>query len=403
MIKLGCFDSNVGDAACQAYLTHVEQVTRLPFAQVIGGLDKITLQKYSPDAQSVMSVIGVQQGLKSIGFFPIGQIDGICGYRTQSGIRLFQEYVRTVEKADDNLVPDGQAGPKTQAHLKRWMDGGLKSKWTETIESFKAGTLGQTEYNDWLALLEKVKQQYLASPSQTLQKVNAFTANSSTRKVAQWDFSSSANVHLIGVRRDGFRGKFEDIFVLLINGLIFKFQGSTDPGAPGTPAGFAFLVQGQHDYHFGWHKATYLALKPQDQVLILRSKVDRLDDAALNSPLEANATINVHWGGPGMANDVTNWSEGCQVINGTVYLNAAGDLIDCAKFAAVASKQPTANADTTRGAYNVLLDLVTTLSSDESSALKYMLLVEADLELNPALKQGLANTRARLLPALQNN
>ena len=258
----------------------------------------------------------------------------------------------------------------------------------------------QTEYNDWLNLLENVKQLYLANPSKMLQKVNAYPNVMGTRKVAQWDFKTQSNVHLIGVRRDGFQGKFGDVFVLLLNGLIFKFQGSTDPGATDDPRGFPFLVQGQHDYHFGWHKRTYLALRPQSEVLVIRSKADRLTDADLNNSLETNGTINIHWGGPGMAKDVTNWSEGCQVINGSVYFNPANNLINCSTFAAVTSVQPTTDPAKTRGAYNVLRDLVTTLASDQTSGLQYMLLVESDLDLNPTLKQVLADARDKVMALL---
>ncbi len=397
-IKLGCFDADVSEQTCQTYIQQIGQITRVPLTQVTPGLDKLTLQKYAAVAPA-MCVAEVQRGLQAIGFFPNGKIDGIYGYRTQSAIRLFQEYVRSVEKIAD-VLPDGQFGADTQGHLQRWLDGKLKSQWTQAMESFQAGTLGHTEYADWLALLEKVKQQYLANPNKMLQKVNAYSGVASTRKVAEWDLKAQGNVHLIGVRSVDFKGKFEDIFILLMNGLVFKFQGSTDPGAAADAAGYPFLVQGQHDYHFGWHKETYLALRPLSQVLVIRSKTDQLTDADLNNPLEANPSINVHWGGPGMAKDVHNWSEGCQVINGTVYFNPANDLVNCAKFAALTSLQPLSDPTKTRGAYNVLLDLVTTFGMGQGAALSYMLLVESDLDLNPALKQSLADARNKVLALL---
>jgi hypothetical protein len=218
--------------------------------------------------------------------------------------------------------------------------------------------------------------------------------------VSDWDFTTPSNVHLIGIRRAGFLGKFEDIFVLLINGLVFKFQGSTDPGAKADPRGYPFLVQGQHDYHIGWHHETYLALRPQSQVLVLRTKNDQLTDADLANNLEPNGSINVHWGGPGMKGDVGTWSEGCQVINGSVYLNPANDLVSCAKFAAVGSLQPLTDPSKTRGAYNVLVDLVTTFASEQTSVLKYMMLVESDLSVAPDLKSNLADARNRFLALL---
>ena len=56
----------------------------------------------------------------------------------------------------------------------------------------------------------------------------------------------------------------------------------------------------------------------------------------------------------------------------------------------------------TRGAYNVLLDLVTTFSSDmPTSTVKYTLLTEQDLDLNPTIKQGLADARAELAQLLK--
>jgi hypothetical protein len=397
-ITLGCFDADVSETARNAYIAKVTEITHLSPLAANSHLDKLTWQPFVP-AGGLMSVADVQKGLKAIGFFPIGTIDGICGYRTQSAIRLFQEYVRSVEKVAD-VVPDGQFGPATQAHLQRWLAGALKSTWTQTIEQFQAGSPPQPGYTAWLALLEKVKQKYLTSPSKMLQKVNAFSGVTCTNKVAAWDFGTPSNVHLIGIRRDGFDHKFEDIFVLLINGLIFKFQGTTDPGAPGNSTGYAFLVQGQHTYRFGWHKETYLALKPQSAVLVVRSKVDTLTDADLSRDLEANDTINVHWGGPGMARDVSNWSEGCQVVNGSVYFNPAGDLINCSKFAATGSLQPTTNPDQTRGAYNVLLDLVNTMSSDQNSTLRYMLLVQEDLDLDPTLKASLDDSRSRFMKLL---
>ena len=286
---------------------------------VAEGSDKLLLSSYTPDSQSPMSIAEIQRALKAAGFFPGGTVDGICGYRTRSAMRLFQEYVRSVEKR--SCVPDGRFGPLSQQHLRRWIDQRAVIEWAPTIERWRAGTLERTEYIEWLSLLGAVKDHYASNPGRMLQLVNAFPSPSDTRRVAQWDFSSTDNIHLVGIRRDEKSNKFDDIFVLLIKGLVFKFQGSTEPGASDNPAGVPFLVQGQHDYQFGWHKKQYLALRPlhlDKGVLVVRSKDMRLDEADLNKGLEANASINVHWGGKGMKFDVKNWSEGCQVINGTV-------------------------------------------------------------------------------------
>jgi len=389
MIELGSCDPDVTDAACAAYVKEVEQITRLPLNLVQPGADRIVTQRLPAGGPGLMSVSDVQRALKAIGFFPGAVVDGICGYRTLSAIRLFQEYVRSVEKLD--CVPDGRFGPASQQHLQRWLDKSLRLAWAQT-----------TEYADWLALLEQVKARYQASPNRMLEMVNAHAA-SDTRAVAQWDFSPKGSPQLVGVRRTEFSGKFDDVFVLLLKGLVFKFQGSTEPGASDNPRGTPFLVQGQHDYHFGWHKKTYLALRPMGKgVLVVRSKNDRrLDEGDLAGGLEAEPSINVHWGGMGMARDVNSWSEGCQVINGAVYINANNDLIDCSAFSAVTPSQATDRAaGKTRGAYNVLLDLVTALASDvPGNSVRYTLLTEPDLELAPGLKQGLAQARDRVVRA----
>ena len=397
MIQLGSFDANVPEAACKAYEKQVFEVTRVPVAEIAEGSDKLRFKPCAPDAAEPMTVAQVQQGLKSAGFFPGGKADGICGYRTLSAMRLFQEYVRSYEKLSS--LPDGRFDLVSQQHLKRWVDHRTTTEWAPTIARWKAGKLGQTEYTNWLSLLEKIKRKCTANPNRMLRLVGAFAGATDTRNIAQWDFAPGGNVHLVGIRRSERSGKFDDIFVLLIKGLVFKFQGSTEPGASSNALGAPFLVQGQHDYHFGWHKKEYLALRPQHLdkgVLVVRSKGDmRLDGADLKNGLEANASINIHWGGKGMKFDVKTWSEGCQVINGTVYLNEKNQLIDCSAFAATNNAEVAGNPSKTRGAYNVLLDLVTALSSDlPGNCVKYTLLTEEDLDLDPALNQELADARA---------
>jgi hypothetical protein len=397
VIQLGSFDGGVPKTDRDAYVKRVEEITRVSVREVAEGSDKLVLASHTPDAQSPMSIAAIQQGLKSAGFFPGGKIDGICGYRTRSAMRLFQEYVHSVEKLA--CVPDGRFGPSSQQHLRRWMDNRAVTEWAPTIEQWEAGTLSQTEYTKWLSLLGRVKDHYASNPNRMLQLVNAFATPTDTRRVAQWDFSPRGNIHLVGIRRHEKSNKFDDIFVLLIKGLVFKFQGSTEPGASDNPAGVPFLVQGQHDYHFGWHKKQYLALRPEHLdkgVLVVRSKDMRLDEADLNKRLEANASINVHWGGKGMKFDVKNWSEGCQVINGTAYISPNNELIDCSTYAAVNNTEIASNPAKTRGAYNVLLDLVTALASDlPTNTVKYTLLVEQDLDLSPSVKESLADARAR--------
>jgi len=235
-----------------------------------------------------------------------------------------------------------------------------------------------------------------------LEKVNAFSGETDTKKVHEWDFDPKY-MHLIGIRRDEFSGKFDDVFVFLMKGLVFKLQGTTEPGASGNERGRAFLVQGQHDYHFGWHQQRYLALRPKhlsSGVLIVRSRDERLDERDLDGDLETNYTINIHWGGgSGIGARVGTWSEGCQVIKGSLYFDPEGRLVDCSSF--VADQNSQVSGSRTRGAYNVLVDVATALSGDmESNTVKYLLLTEEDLALDPDLERALSEARGSVRAAL---
>ena len=57
-------------------------------------------------------VATLQQHLKSMDFYPKGAADGIFGYRTISAVRLFQEYVRTIEGDSAIGMADGIAGKR---------------------------------------------------------------------------------------------------------------------------------------------------------------------------------------------------------------------------------------------------------------------------------------------------
>jgi hypothetical protein len=238
--------------------------------------------------------------------------------------------------------------------------------------------------------------------------VGGFTGVSDTVKAADWNFDPQ-KIHFIGIRRNEAAPKpaqkFDDVFVLLINGLAFKFFGSTDPGHTKNPKGYPFLTVGQHRYRFGWHllgkeAKIFQALKPAKHgVLVVRSKDLALTDADLAAGVERNNSINVHWGGEG-GSAVDTWSEGCQVMVGRGYLNHHDQLINCAHFAAPTYKTLGTKVNgvhQTKGAYTMLGDLVAALSgaSPEDNIVHYTLIYEQDLKLSPEI--GAAKATEALL------
>jgi len=415
MITLGTYDSDILSSALDEYIEHAKKLTGVEkWENKLRGEKDGEWAEFRPLSGSAMTVAHAQSFLRDAGIFPSGKVDGICGYRTLSAIRLFQEYVRAVEGDAGIGSPDGVMGPKTIAHADRWRAKNQKAEWAGVSAADP-----NREYAQWMSLLHKVKEKYVAAPNAMLRKLNEHTQPSDTVKVPNWDFDPT-KIHLIGVRRNetaveagaGER-KFDDVFVLLIRGLAFKFFGSTDPGASANPKGAPFLTQGQHLYRFGWHKLSDLnrvfhALKPLSSgVLVVRSKDMVLNDADLAGGLERNDSINVHWGGEGLLN-VGRWSEGCQVIAGKGYINHNDADINCSEYAATKYDQLGVKNEKkvyqTKGAYNVMTDLVAALSGadKDDNVVKYMLIYERDLELNPEIGAGKANeilTRLRALPA----
>ncbi|MEL6721417.1 MAG: peptidoglycan-binding protein, partial [Bacteroidota bacterium] len=278
----------------------------------------------------------LQTFLFDAGFMPRSNKDGIFGYVTQASVRLFQEYVRTMEKIA--CKPDGIVGSKTWAHIDRWEKQGLKADW---------GT--SQEYQKWMTSLKAAKEYYQQNPDPIIEMINAYPKASDTRKLEDWEFKED-DIHLIGIRVGeevkANNRKSNDLFILLINGMVFKFWGSTDPSAEiANREHEAFLVEGQHKYSFAWHSLsnankTYRALwpysKPNGGVMIYRdwNRDNAFDEkdiklrekfgrTAIDTDL--NHTIHIHWSGLGYS----NWSAGCQVINGNKYINNKNETVDC--------------------------------------------------------------------------
>jgi len=408
MIKLGSFDREVRPADLKAYIEQAKHLTGVEdWQDKLRGDAESEWVGFEKLPSGEMKVAEVQRFLKQAGFFPFGKIDGICGYRTNAAIRLFQEYVRSVEGDASMGFPDGKFGSVSAGHLRRWVKSGKKADWTNF--SYDNST---PESVLWFDLLNQIKQKYSTSPNAMSKLVSAFARPTDTVKTTDWDFDPN-KIQLVGIRRNESVGsgpqQFDDIFVLLINGLVFKFRGTTDPGATESPKGLPFLVMGQHRYRFGWHllskqNRVYHALKPLHHgVLVVRSVDKALTDDDLKKGLECNNSINVHWGGEGVGN-VGSWSEGCQVLVGKAYINHLDKLIDCSQFAApnyATLGQKINGVYQTKGAYTLLVDLVAALSgaNPDDNVVRYTLIYERDLKLTPGLgadkgKQTLARFKA---------
>ena len=358
----------------------------------------------------------LQQFLKDTGFMPKSNVDGIYGYATQAAVRLFQEYIRTVEGDEGIGVPDGVAGKGTLGYMKAWKD--KKTGTPEFVcEWGRASNQNPSaEYLQWLMLLGKAKSQFTESPSPLLQLIDNFPKPSDTKKVKDWDISPET-VHLIGIRRnqevDSLNRENDDLFILLIKGMVFKFWGSTDPNQKmakdkaGNPTPVPFLIEGQHSYQFGWHKMSdaatiYRALRPAtDGVLVYRApagvRVMRDEDVLLRGlDKNPNGTINIHWSGMGTDG---SWSAGCQVMAGRSYINNRGNLVDCSKFAA--STYKFLGTKMTRGAYNVFTDLVLSYAPLGVRTIAYTLGREKTLSLSNKEADYVKNEVARMKGGVQ--
>ncbi|KJD31411.1 hypothetical protein PK35_14985 [Tamlana nanhaiensis] len=337
-------------------------------------------------------VLELQQFLFDAGFMPRNDFNGVFGYVTQAAVRLFQEYVRTIEHVSD-MVPDGIVGSGTMEHINRWKTNGITSVWG----NFKNNPT--PEYTRWINLLNKAKQHYSANPGPILSELNTLNNTYATLKPQDWDFSPD-KIHLIGVRRNQTtsttRRNNDDVFFLLINGMVFTFWGSTDPSVNMAQRNDeAFLIEGQHRYRFGWHKITneskiYRALKPENPkgVMILRdwdndnsltnNDLKVTDSQGRLKGLQVNPGINIHWTGVGSS----NFSAGCQVIAGKSYINHNNDLQDCSSFASTSYGGLTNSKKQTKGAYNVFTDLVLCYAPPQVTTLYYTLGREESLDLS---------------------
>lgn len=356
-------------------------------------------------------VKALQKFLHKHGFMPGARVDGVFDYWTLASVRLFQEYVRTVEGIDIGIA-DGRVGRGTHKHMMRWEENDMYCEWgpdkTSNPEKEFTWSNPSIEYNLWMSLLPKVKGSFLEALKSTadlsedinlfqLQEVQKFKKTDSL-KIDEWTYNKD-DIHLIGLRCFQERGERsrgnDDLFVLLMNGMVFKFWGSTDPKPSRTSDGFEpYLLEGQHKYGLSWHKVgtksikkVYKALVPYDKgVLVFRdwSMEDNLTEKDIRRGLaynktgkwdrnNPNKTINIHW----TADGKSNWSAGCQVISGRSYINHKGVLVDCSKYSAndyssvSAVSKPSVKYN--RGAYTFVSDFIYVYASPKQDHVLYTL------------------------------
>ncbi|HMQ61322.1 MAG TPA: peptidoglycan-binding domain-containing protein [Flavilitoribacter sp.] len=353
------------------------------------------------------NVADLQQFLHEAGFLAAITEPGFYGYVTGAAVRLFQEYIRSVEGDASIGTPDGVAGPNTLKHVERWKTAGLKSEYA----SFSA-TNPSMEYQVWMNMLKNAKAHFIANASPVLQLREVFAAPTDTLRLTDWNTDPN-EIHLIGIRRnqdqqvgaDEIREN-DDLFVLLFNGMVFKFWGSTDANphlAHKDRKDEAYLMEGQHRYSFGWHKISdggrvYRALRPSGPgVLVFRDRdgANALTEENISKGIDAKANqeINIHWSGKGDS----NFSAGCQVIAGQSYINHRGELVDCSGFAASTYQELTTK---TRGAYNFMADLALALSGAGVNKVYYTLGRDETLDLEPTLGAAFAEKAVRRMKGL---
>lgn len=354
--------------------------------------------------------------LHAAGFMPNATHDGIYGYVTQAATRLFQEYVRTIDRPeahrrrDPPSWPDGVVGTDTLHYRAEWERDNRVCRWAAPGEA-------TPDYLRWMAYLPRVAQYYADKPGPELEALASAEHRGDSLLPAAWTFDAD-EVHLIGIRLgadrapDGDRRAPDDLFVLLVNGRSFYFWGSTDANpAPGREG---YLIETQHRYRLDWHNIgtgrrdrIYKAARPAGAgVMVIRDVHDHdaLTTANRRNGFDPvpNPTFNIHWSGLG----ISNWSAGCQVASGKNYVNDTGDLISCVDYAARTDRErgrrrSTGGPRLTMGAYTVLSDLVLCYTPRPDLTKKptfpYTLLGEATFDRVPGMDRTELADRVDLL------
>jgi hypothetical protein len=364
-------------------------------------------RKWEPGAGA--QVQALTEFLQGAGFMPYASHDGIFGYVTQAAVRLFQEYVRTVDSPERHRAgdppswPDGVVGNDTRFYIDAWQREQKQCRWY--------GSPATDDYAAWLDWLRRAKRYYTDHPSRVMRHLRLASRRGDSLLPAEWTYSQD-DPHLIGLRRgaeeSARRGKREadDLFVLLLNGRSFYFSGSTDANPRQGQEGY--LIEGQHRYRFNWHNISaskreriYKAARPAGEGVMVVRDVHHHDALTEENRADGfdpfpNPTFNIHWNGLG----ISNWSAGCQTINGSAYLNDVGETIGCQDYAARraserGNRREAEGPRLTMGAYTVLSDLLLCYTKAENERdkpiLRYSLFEAGSMDLIPGLDRRRLN------------
>jgi len=127
--------------------------------------------------------------------------------------------------------------------------------------------------------------------------------------IAKYPELEKESVYLVGIRGYYLNSKgsvgandigiFDDAILLVIDGVIYPFNGNTDPSKEG--AGLAMLKCGKYTYYKGKHRGKYDALRPFPEGVKMPCTRDGKDSFAI--------ACNIHAGG-----EKSTGSHGCQTL-----------------------------------------------------------------------------------------
>ena len=101
-----------------------------------------------------------------------------------------------------------------------------------------------------------------------------------------------------------------------------------------------------------WHSDLDFTLQPTMGSLLWCGQLPEVGgDTMFANMYQAYETLSAPM--KAMIADVKTWSEGCQVINGSLYVDPTGKIVNCGKFAALNNGDLTANPKVTRAVLEV--------------------------------------------------